>query len=160
MKSYAGFVIIVLLAAYLPASEQQSCAAPPPISRASGNIFSPEQEMMLGDIVAERVERDFRLVHDEKLNAYVQTLGERLVRHVPIKLKLTFRVVDIAEVNAYTLPGGRIYVTRKLVAFVRSEDELAGVLGHEIGHAVASDPAYTESLAFKKVLGITSISHQ
>jgi WD40 repeat protein len=149
--------VSVVLAVYIPAIAQQPCAAPPPVIAAQENIFSPEQETILGDIIAEQVERDFRLVKDDKLNQYLQEIGQRLLVHLPTRLKITIRLVDIADVNAYTLPGGHVYVTRKLVAFVQSEDELAGVLGHEIGHALAGHPAVTESAEFKTILGVTSV---
>lgn len=54
------------------------------------------------------------------------------------------------------MPGGRIYVTRKLVAFARSEDELGGVLAHEIGHVAARHTAADLSDAFRKALGVTA----
>ena len=55
------------------------------------------------------------------------------------------------------MPGGRIYITRKLIAFARNEDELAGVLAHELGHLAARQTAADMTRAFKKVLGVTEV---
>jgi len=60
--------------------------------------------------------------------------------------------------NAYTFPGARVYVTRKLVAAARTEDELAGVLAHEIGHAFSRDKHLTMTYLFKEVLNVSSVA--
>jgi predicted Zn-dependent protease len=69
-----------------------------------------------------------------------------------------FFVVDLPDANAFTVPGGRIYVTRKLIAFAASEDELAGVLAHELGHAASGQIAADMTRLFRDVLGVTSVS--
>jgi predicted Zn-dependent protease len=78
------------------------------------------------------------LVDDPELQAYVSDLGQRLaaVSERP-NLPWSFKVVDDPIVNAFALPGGFIYVTRGILAHFDSEAELAGVLGHEIGHVTA-----------------------
>lgn len=74
-----------------------------------------------------------RLVGDEKLLAYVNAIGENLIRHLPdTGLKFTFHLMDIPQVNAFNIPGGHVFVSRKLVAYVNNEDELAGVIAHEL----------------------------
>jgi predicted Zn-dependent protease len=78
------------------------------------------------------------LVRDPALEAYVQALGARLAALSPRQdVSYTFHVVDMAEPNAFALPGGHIYVSRGLLALTNSEDELANVIGHEIGHVAA-----------------------
>ncbi|MGH7335520.1 MAG: M48 family metalloprotease, partial [Candidatus Rokuibacteriota bacterium] len=72
------------------------------------------------------------------LVAYVQAVGRRLADHSPRRdVEYRFQVVDRGEPNAFALPGGYVYVTRGLLVLVNSEDELAGVIGHEIGHVAA-----------------------
>jgi hypothetical protein len=141
------------------ARAQQPCdpPAPPTLSRES-NIFSEEQEVFLGDAVAEHLQRNFRVIEDDKLTAYLDQLGDRLVKHLPsMRLKLQFFVVDLPEANAFTLPGGRVYVSRKLVALTQSEDELAGVIAHELGHMVARHNAVEMTRLLRDVLKVTEV---
>jgi len=90
----------------------------------------------VGDSQEPAVEAEMGLVQDEELLAYVRSVGIRLVRHAPTRpFEYEFKIVDQSVPNAFALPGGKIYVSRGLLALVQSEDELAGVLGHEITHA-------------------------
>ncbi len=82
-----------------------------------------------------QIEAQFGFYDDERLTAYVEQIGNRMAAmserpHLP----WTFRVLDSPMVNAFALPGGFVYVTRGLVAYAGTEAELAGVIGHEIGH--------------------------
>src|SRR5207245_833260 len=72
------------------------------------------------------------------LQAYVQSMGRKLVRvsHRP-NLEWRFTVVDSPVVNAFAIPGGYVYLTRGILAYLGNEAELAGVMGHEIGHVTA-----------------------
>ena len=63
-------------------------------------------------------------------------MGQRVARHLPdTGIHFEFLLYDRPEIQAFSMPGGRIYVSRKMIAFLKNEDELAGVLGHETGHA-------------------------
>jgi predicted Zn-dependent protease len=98
-----------------------------------------EAEQRLGDTNhAEIVEKFGGVYDDPELAAYVSELGHRLaaVSEQP-REKWTFTVLDSPTVNAFALPGGYVYVTRGLVALANSEAELAGVIGHEVGHVTA-----------------------
>lgn len=75
---------------------------------------------------------------DRQLAAYVQTVGARLGAAAG-RTGWRFAVLDTPEANAFALPDGRVYVTRGMLALIGDEAELAAVLGHEIGHAVAGD---------------------
>jgi len=107
-----------------------------------GACLSPARESELGDQQAERVEREMGLVGDAVPLAYVRALGKRLaaVSDRP-EGPWSFEIADSPEPNAFALPGGHVYVTRGLLALVNSEDELAGVIGHEIGHVTARHSA-------------------
>ena len=137
----------------------QDCKPPAIVFNAkTENIFTPEQEMYLGDAMMERLEKDYRVFNDAEINAYVQAIGDRIAKHLPPSgIKFRFVVVDVPDTNAFAMAGGRIMVTRKLISFVRSEDELAGVIGHELGHAVVRHHAIDYSKYFKQVLGISSV---
>lgn len=100
--------------------------------------LTTEREIALGRSAAQQVETEMGLVRDPELVAYVRALGARLAALSPRKdLGYDFNVVDMAEANAFALPGGHIYVSRGLLAISNSEDELANVIGHEIGHVAA-----------------------
>jgi predicted Zn-dependent protease len=87
------------------------------------------------------VAAEMGLLDDPDLTAYVRDIGLKLLRGLPRRsFQYQFAVVDQPEPNAFALPGGYIYVSRGLLALTNDESELAGVLGHEIGH-VASLPA-------------------
>jgi hypothetical protein len=142
----------------LPVGAQQKCQPPaPPVIPAGKNIFTPQQEMDLGEVIAERIQRDYRVIQNEELTAYVRRIGERLARQLPTELRFQFFIYDQAEANAFTLPGGRVYVSRKLIAFARSEDELAGVLAHELGHNIAHEGAIGMTCLFRQVLKVEQV---
>jgi predicted Zn-dependent protease len=72
------------------------------------------------------------------LQAYVNDIGQRLAKQSHRStLKWTFTVLDSPEINAFALPGGYVYITRGIMAYLDSEADLAGVIGHEIGHVTA-----------------------
>lgn len=137
----------------------QNCN-PPTITANSKiyNIFSPEQEMILGDLNHQRMAGDLRFVQDEKLLAYVRQIGDKLIRHLPpTGLKFQFFIIDIPDANAFNTPGGYVFLSRKLISFTKTEDELAGVMAHELGHAVVHHGASDISQIFKKILNVTEV---
>jgi len=90
----------------------------------------------VGDDQTEAVRAEMGIVEDESLNRYVQSVARRLLRYAPARpFEYEFKIVDQTVPNAFALPGGKIFVSRGLLALVGSEDELAGVIGHEITHA-------------------------
>ncbi len=128
---------------YLPAlllalSIISGCALNPVSGSADFVVLTESQEIALGERGAAQVERQYTRYEHPALQAYVTRIGLRLaaVSHRP-KLDWRFTVLDTPEVNAFALPGGRIYITRGLMAYLNSEAELAAVLGHEIGHVTA-----------------------
>jgi predicted Zn-dependent protease len=67
------------------------------------------------------------------------THGEKLIKHLPNQgIKFQFFIIDIPEANAFNIPGGYVFISRKLIGFAANEDEVAGVIAHELGHAVVS----------------------
>lgn len=137
----------------------QDCK-PPAITANSQNynIFSPEQEMILGDLTYQQMASDLRFMQDEKLLAYVRDIGARLAKHLPpMGLKFQFFIVDIPTANAFNTPGGYVFISRKLIAFAKTEDELAGVMAHELGHATVRHGANDLSELFKKILNVTQL---
>jgi len=99
--------------------------------------ISEDREIAIGRANAERIDAKMPLVTDSVVAAYVQALGTRLAsRTSRAELPWRFAVVDTKEVNAFALPGGFVYVNRGLIEHTEHMDELAGALGHEIGHVV------------------------
>ncbi len=99
------------------------------------NILSTEQEVEIGREAAREIERELKLYNDPVVTAYINSLGQKLARYSRRSgLTYYFKVVDTDEVNAFALPGGWLYVNRGLITTAENESELAGVIGHEIGH--------------------------
>jgi predicted Zn-dependent protease len=98
---------------------------------------SEDQEVQLGRQNAEQINSQIPLVRDPIVTNYVRDLGLSIARTTPrADLDWQFFVVNSREVNAFALPGGFIYVNRGLIERAQDLDELAGALGHEIGHVV------------------------
>ncbi len=114
--------------------------------------------MIFGDLTFENLADEIRLVRDEKLLAYANHIGAGIAKHLPpTGLRFQFHLMDIPEANAYNIPGGHVLLSRKLIAFSNNEDELAGVIAHELGHAVVRHGATDMSEALRKVLNVTSL---
>jgi beta-barrel assembly-enhancing protease len=103
----------------------------------SGCEISQDQEVELGRQYAEQISTQLPLVRDPAITAYVTELGHRIARQTSrANLEWRFSVVDAREVNAFAVPGGYVYINRGLIERADRMSELAGVLGHEIGHVV------------------------
>jgi len=114
------------------------CAVNPATGRNDFVMMSEQQEIELGQRYNEEIRKQYPRYADEKLQAYVQQVGERVARYGHRSyLKYSFTVIDSPDVNAFALPGGHIYIHRGLMAYLSSEAELAAVLGHEVGHVTA-----------------------
>jgi predicted Zn-dependent protease len=98
---------------------------------------SDDDERRLGADYARQINAQVPLVTDSRVTGYVSTLGRDIARRTSrSSLEWQFHVVNSREINAFALPGGFIYVNRGLIERSRTLDQLAGVLGHEIGHVV------------------------
>ena len=96
---------------------------------------SPQRDIEQGAEVAKLVEQQIGLYPMPQTEAYLREVGGRLVAVVnDPRWKFSFQIVDQQEPNAFAIPGGGIYVSRGLLALIKREDELAGVLAHEIAH--------------------------
>jgi predicted Zn-dependent protease len=114
------------------------CATNPVTGERELALISEAQEIEMGREADKEVAASFGLYQDDALQQYVHALGTRIaVTTERPNLPWTFRVVDDAAVNAFAIPGGFVYVTRGVMTHLNSEAELAGILGHEIGHVTA-----------------------
>ncbi len=109
-------------------------AAPP----ARAQLLGGSSEEALGAQEHPKVLAQFGGAYqDQRLQAYIDRIGNRMAAQTDRKGPWTFTVLDSDVVNAFALPGGYVYVTRGLLALAKDEAEVAGVLGHEIGHVIA-----------------------
>jgi predicted Zn-dependent protease len=134
-----------------------SCAKNPVSGRPEVVLVSEKGERELGEAAAKELEATIGLVSDEALQRYVEQIGARLAAHSPRQdVEYHIAVVDMPESNAFALPGGFVYVSRGLLATTRSEDELAAVIGHEIGHVAGRHTVQrvTAATPFAIVLGL------
>ena len=99
--------------------------------------ISQQQEVQMGVEYATQINAQLPIIQDPELNRYVNVIGDSIARLTSRgDLDWHFFIVDAQEVNAFAVPGGFVYVNRGLIERATSMDELAGVLGHEIGHVV------------------------
>lgn len=134
-------MLLLLLAGFLV-----GCALNPATGRSDFVMMSEQQELDLGRRYSQEILKQYPRYADEKLQAYVQQVGERVARHSHrSQLDYRFSVVDNPDINAFALPGGYIYIHRGLLAYLKSEAELAAVLGHEVGHVTARHSVQQQS---------------
>lgn len=116
------------------------------------SVTSTQKEVAAGRRMARQVEAELSLVQDEPMQQRVRSIGERIAAVCDRQeLIYHFAVVDEDEVNAFSLPGGYIYVHRELVERTANDDELAGVIAHEVAHVAArhSVKRYESSLGIQ-----------
>jgi predicted Zn-dependent protease len=118
------------------------CAVNPATGRREFSLVSASQEQAIGRDGYGATVAEYGLYGDTALAAYVDSVGQRLARVSELpSLGWHFTVLDDPVVNAFAMPGGYIYITRGILAYLNSEAQLAGVLGHEIGHVTARHSA-------------------
>jgi predicted Zn-dependent protease len=143
----------------LTSLQATACSINPVSGLPEVTLISVEQEKKIGEEEAKKVEAEMGLLDDAQLLPYLDALGQRLAEQSPRqKVTYEFHVADMPEPNAFAIPGGYVYVSRGLLALVNSEDELAGVVGHEIGHVAArhSVQSISKRGPFAVVFGIAS----
>jgi len=126
-----------------------ACATNPVTGRRELSFMSEAQEISIANESESQIKEEMGVYNDPELQRYVSEIGWRMAKisersHLPWR----FTVVDVPAVNAFAVPGGAIYVTRGIMPFLDNEAELAGVIGHEIGHVTARHSAqqYTRQI--------------
>jgi predicted Zn-dependent protease len=105
--------------------------------RGFANWYSLDKQVAMGREFARQVDQSSHLIKDEKVNEYVNRIGQNLARNSDSKLPFIIKVLDDETPNAFTLPGGYMYVNSGAILAAEDEAELAGVMAHEIGHVAA-----------------------
>ncbi len=154
--------LFLLLWASLPLFAQPACQPPGLKPTAPGvNIFSDAQEAQLGAILHRSIEQDTKFIEEERLVAELQKVGDSLSKSFPATgLKFRYSIFDIPEANALALPGGYVNISRKLIAQFKSEDELAAVMAHEMGHIVTHQGAIAMSKRLRDVLNVRELGDE
>ncbi|MBI2285889.1 MAG: M48 family metalloprotease [Nitrosomonadales bacterium] len=149
-------LLIIALALSLLAG----CAQNPVTGQSDFVMMSESQEIALGRQYHEQViQKQYRVYESKALQDYVDRVGQRLAKqsHRP-GLHYRFTVLDSPEINAFALPGGYVYITRGIMAYLNSEAQLAAVVGHEIGHVTARHGVRQQSAAQAANIGLTIAS--
>jgi predicted Zn-dependent protease len=137
-----------------------ACATNPVTGKRQISFMNEDQEIRMGQQMDAEVRRDMGVYTDETLQRYIEDIGMKLAHESQRpNLPWHFTIVDSAAVNAFALPGGYIYITRGILPYLNNEAQLAGVLGHEIGHVAARHSAqqYTRAQATSVGVLIASI---
>jgi beta-barrel assembly-enhancing protease len=136
MKRKANFpaLLLILLAAFCDVPAHARWVQPPPCK----NAFTPQTEITEGKKAATEVMRKMPVLPDSNpVSQYVRQLGMKLVQYAPGNMwPYEFHVVNEADINAFALPGGPIFVNLGTIQAAETEAQLAGVMAHEISHVV------------------------
>jgi predicted Zn-dependent protease len=133
-----------LLISWLVVTSLWGCATVenPVTGKVERTVMDERSEIAEGQKAHPHILAEFGEYQNPRVQAYVRELGQRLAKSSHrADLQWHFTVLDSPVVNAFAVPGGYIYVTRGLMAYMNSEADLAGVIGHEIGHVTARHSA-------------------
>lgn len=123
------------------------------------DLFSDAREGDLGDAVDEQIARSLRVIEAPRETAFLDRFAAQLLAHAPAtQIHFRFKLIDAPDANAFSLPGGHIYVTRKLIALLQSSDEVAAVIGHEMGHILSHQGSQAMSREMRRVLKTDSLA--
>jgi predicted Zn-dependent protease len=133
-----------------------ACATNPVTGKSDFALVSESEEIKQGSSYHPQIIAQYGVYEDPALQQYVNSIGQELAaKSHRAHLKFTFTVLDSPEINAFALPGGYIYITRGIMAYLDSKAELAGVIGHEIGHVTARHSVRQQS--GQMVSGVLSV---
>src|SRR6202030_2708892 len=114
MRLFPGVLLVLCL---VPGARGQSDLPPlqAPAPDPAKLLFTPQQEMELGEIVRQQLESEFLVIQEDRVTGYLKRVGERVARHLPnTGLRYEFLLYDQPEIQAFSMPGGRVYVSRKM----------------------------------------------
>ncbi len=119
------------------------------------NLFSPQQDVEIGQQSAMEAERQVPILNDRDIEQYVNSIGQKLAANAGgPKFQYRFKVVNQSDINAFALPGGYIYLNRGIIENARNEGEIAGVLAHEIAHSALRHGTHQASKAYAANAGL------
>jgi Zn-dependent protease with chaperone function len=135
-RRHLGFALIVALATLVENTPSAQTKITPP-----RNKYTPEQDVQLGREAAAEVRKEYPIVQDAALTAYLDRLGKKLVAAAPASLnhpvfEYSFTPVNLKDINAFALPGGPMFVNRGMFEAASGEGEVVGVMAHELSHVL------------------------
>ena len=137
-KVWHGWRLLAWFSLFVSLPLLHSCAVNPATGGLDFVTMSEEGEIELGRTEHEKLMEGTPVVDDEKLNEYVNAVGQRIAKTSDRPdIEYHFTILDDQIVNAFALPGGYIYVSRGIMNYINSEEELAAILAHEVGHVTA-----------------------
>lgn len=135
------------------------CATNPVSGEKDFVMMSESQEIALGRTSDAEVRKQYKVYANPTLQSYVNRVGQKVAEHSHRpNIRYRFTVLDSPEINAFALPGGYVYITRGILAYLNSEAEMAAVLGHEVGHVTARHGVRQQSAAQAANIGISIAS--
>lgn len=164
VRSIAARASAVVLGASLVVAPLAGCETNPATGQSQLHLISPQEERQLGAEAAPQfVDQYGGDIPDPAVRAYVDEIGRKLVAQIEEgvpEYDWEFHVLDSPVINAFALPGGKVFITRGLMEKMSNEAQLAGVLGHEIGHVTARHVSnrMTQALLFNVGLGLASVA--
>lgn len=158
MKLNLIALLLLIAIAHLAAAVEPTCSVRQPRLRVHrADIFTDQQEQWLGDAQAAMVEPGYTMLPAGQ-SAYLDEIGQRLlVQLPPTRIHYTFRVFESPELRAFSLAGGRVYISRKLIMDARTEDELAAMLAQEIGRVYIRHSASSVTRRLSKLLHVKTL---
>lgn len=155
--------LLACLALLVAGLAQLGCSTNPATGTRSLTLLSWDEERRMGAEAAPQFTAEFGgPVPDEQLQAYVTRVGQNLVEQVEPgvpDLDWEFTLLDSEVINAFALPGGKVFITRGLARRFENESQLAGVLGHEIGHVTArhGNQRMSKQIGFNILIGAAAV---
>ena len=151
---FHGFIVISVISL-------SGCSTNPVTGRKDFTLINKDQELAMGKQAHNSIMKQKKPLNNSKIQSYVNGIGQQLARQSHRKdIRYTFTVLDDPSVNAFALPGGYIYITSGIMAYLNSEGELAGVLGHEIGHVTAKHGVKQQSASVASSVLLSVLAKQ
>ena len=155
-----GLFLLFILTRLAGIAEPSCTLHQPKLNVSRANIFTEQQEQWLGDAQSDMVEPRYTLLPEAE-SSYLNEIGKRLVDALPpTAVHYTFRVFESPDMRAFSLAGGHIYISRKLIMDARNEDELAAMLAQEIGRAYIHHSASVVTLRLDKLMHVKALGDQ
>ena len=157
---HVGFVLLVFSVFFVTAvrAEQKCPVLAVRDAPEAHNIFSAQQEFDLGDIEAALLEERYEVIADAGLTAHLTAINNRLLSPSPISgTNIRIVLIETPEAVAFSAGASRLYISRRMVAALHNDDELAGLLGHELAHMLRHQNAIVVSQVFHDFLGVSVV---